>query len=250
MNDVIFSNSFVFNRCERSKYSYTDCTKGSCKHYFAYMHKGTAKIVSDKTTIYIKEGDVFYIPNKCSYKSYWYGEDAIIFDSLGFKYMPNFDENGFVLQSISSTKEEIDLIEKLVLRKPIDYEAVADFYRLVSLLAPKMKKDEKSYAEHVIKTIKKEIYFDCHAKISHIARKCNISESVIYATFKKYANITPNEFRQKVLIEKANEILITTDKSIEEISQALQFSSSSYFRKIFKKYTGTTPKAVRKKTIL
>ena len=56
----------------------------------------------------------------------------------------------------------------------------------------------------------------------------------------------PNSYRQKVLCDKASEILATTDLSIEEISSMLKFSSAAYFRKIFKEHTGTTPSGFRK----
>ena len=52
--------------------------------------------------------------------------------------------------------------------------------------------------------------------------------------------------KQEILCEKAVQLLTTTDLSVEEISNRLLFSSSSYFRKIFKKYTGKTPRQIRK----
>lgn len=57
---------------------------------------------------------------------------------------------------------------------------------------------------------------------------------------------TPTEFKQRVLINKAAELLQTTDLPIEEISWRLGFSSPSYFRKIFKKYHTESPREFRK----
>ena len=56
------------------------------------------------------------------------------------------------------------------------------------------------------------------------------------------------EKKQEIFCERAAELLITTDLSVEEISAMLSFSSSSYFRKIFKKHTGQTPLQIRKNT--
>ena len=44
-------------------------------------------------------------------------------------------------------------------------------------------------------------------------------------------DITPNQMRNQILLEKAKDILITTDMSVENISDYLQFSSPSYFKK-------------------
>ena len=50
----------------------------------------------------------------------------------------------------------------------------------------------------------------------------------------------------QIIIEKATILLVTTDMPVEEISRQLQFSSCSYFRKIFKKHTNMTPREMRK----
>ena len=42
------------------------------------------------------------------------------------------------------------------------------------------------------------------------------------------------------------DLLVTTDKKIEEIADMLNFSSGSYFRKVLKKHTGCTPREIRK----
>ena len=57
---------------------------------------------------------------------------------------------------------------------------------------------------------------------------------------------TPNTQRQIILCERAVELLTTTDRPIEEISTALGFSSSAYFRKVMREHTGMTPREIRK----
>jgi transcriptional regulator GlxA family with amidase domain len=42
------------------------------------------------------------------------------------------------------------------------------------------------------------------------------------------------------------ELLLTTNKKIEEISEMTGFSSGSYFRKVLKKHLGYTPREIRK----
>lgn len=84
--------------------------------------------------------------------------------------------------------------------------------------------------------------------IADVANHCKVSESTLYGIFKKAYNRTPVEMKQEIFCERASELLITTNLSVEEISDKLNFSSSSYFRKVFKKYTGKTPLQVRKNT--
>jgi len=75
---------------------------------------------------------------------------------------------------------------------------------------------------------------------------CMISEPYLYTLFKKVTHITPNDYKQKILCEMGIELLLTTDKKIEEITTILKFSSSSYFRKVLKKHTGLTPREIKK----
>ena len=82
--------------------------------------------------------------------------------------------------------------------------------------------------------------------IPQAAEACFVSESYLYYTFKKNLKIRPNDYRQKVLCEKAVSLLKTTDKKIDEIADCLDFSSASYLRKVLKKHIGKTPREIRK----
>ena len=66
---------------------------------------------------------------------------------------------------------------------------------------------------------------------------CRIFKQAIGATFTEYLNF--------VRICKAERLLSRTDNSILEISEAVGFSSVSYFNRIFKKYRNCSPKHYR-----
>jgi YesN/AraC family two-component response regulator len=48
-----------------------------------------------------------------------------------------------------------------------------------------------------------------------------------------------------VRIEESKHLLTSTDDSIVDICLAVGFEDQSYFSKVFKKYTGMTPKQYR-----
>jgi AraC-like DNA-binding protein len=48
------------------------------------------------------------------------------------------------------------------------------------------------------------------------------------------------------MIQHALDLLTHTDMTVDEISQSTGFASSNYFRTVFTKMTGKTPKEVRK----
>ena len=114
---------------------------------------------------------------------------------------------------------------------------------ILPILAESEKEDRYSLlASRAIAVMKNDPLLDIPA----VAAACSVSESGLYAAFRQSGYKTPNEERQRILIERAKNLLASTDEPIENISSVLGFSSSSYFRKIFAKYTGKSPRQVRK----
>lgn len=73
-----------------------------------------------------------------------------------------------------------------------------------------------------------------------------ISKGTIFYNFKRYANDSPIDFVINVRIAKAKEFLLTTNLSINEISEKCGFSSSNYFGLIFKQKVGLAPAVFRR----
>jgi len=247
MKQIKLCDDFYFNNIKFSKFHHTDCHSGCPVNYIAYMKIGRAKIVSDKKTIHINRGDIFYIPKGLKYQSYWYGCDDIDFLSFGFSNLHTSGNTRFELQVLP---EHHNLKEKLfkipTKDSDVDCKSLSLFYDAMAEAVKLLKPDVSGKNDIITQRATEYIKNNPYCSICDIARLCNISESRLYSAFKASANTTPNDYRQKVLCSLAAEMLMTTDKKIEEISSALGFSSSSYFRKIFKKSTGYTPREVRK----
>lgn len=246
MYNINLYNNYVFTNQKFKNYKYTDNRKGVIFNYVAYMRKGNSKIVSDRKTINISEGDIFYIPKGLSYESYWYGEPLIDFISLGFDSLNIKDKTKFELQVVEKNEKAVEKILKVPLMGNIDCASLSKFYDLMEEVYPLLVPDFKTSDEANVRKIKNCIQNNPFCTLSEIADMCLISEPYLYFLFKKNGDITPNEYKQKTLCKMATNLLTTTDKSIEEIANELHFSSSSYFRKIFKKHIGTTPKEIRK----
>jgi len=247
MNDIIFSNSFLFRTIEFDKFHHTDNRAGAPSHYFAYMISGRCKITTVSETVEINQGDIFYIPNKCSYQSYWYGNPKIKFISLGFAYLPNFDNQTYPVQVVPYNKEAVKLFHLLADSTHLSACHIGVFYTLVGILLPTMSSISLCRTKEIVELTKHYLMQHPHAKNSELAKNCAISEAALYSAFQKASDTTPNQLRNQLLLEKAKDMLITTDKSIEYISDSLKFSSTSYFRKKFKQYFHMTPKEMRKR---
>ena len=247
MNDIRFSHSFIFRTIEFDKFHYTDNRAGGLSHYFAYMLCGSCKITTDSTTVKINEGDIFYIPDKCSYQSYWYGNPEIKFVSLGFLYLPNFENMAYPVQVIPNNDKAVELFCLLANSNPLSAYDIGVFYTLAGMLLPTMSHKSLCRSKEIIERTKDYLSNNPHAKTSELAKNCAISEATLYSAFHKSSDITLNQLRNTILLEKAKDMLISTDKSIEYISDFMQFSSTSYFRKKFREHFNITPKEMRKK---
>lgn len=81
--------------------------------------------------------------------------------------------------------------------------------------------------------------------VESIASKFHISTSHLSRIFREHVGITLVEYLNVRRVEESQYYLRHTNKSITSISDQFHFCNQSYFTRIFKKYTGVTPKHFR-----
>lgn len=248
MNNSLFSNHYNFRKVIFEKYHYTNNKNGSPMNYIAYMLKGRAEIVSKHRTIKINEGDVLFIPVNFPYESYWYGDDKIDFLSYGFSNLEVKEKLNYNLQVIDCD----EALKKQILKIPtegssLSCETLSLFYSALSKTIPYLRQNQLiSKKDEIINNAKKYISANTDCSVADVARECHISEPYLYMLFREKVGCTPNDYRLEAKCKKGIEYLLTTDKTVEEISTLTGFSSASHFRRILKSLAGLTPKEVRK----
>lgn len=247
-NNIIFCKSFDFNTFRFVNYKYTDNTAGTKINYFAYMTEGNARIVTEEETVYINQGDLFFIPYGCKYRSYWYGSPKIEFISLAFRFMPNFENRYYPVQVIPYDDCAAQMMQSIAAHPFLDAAVIGEFYGMVGRLMPSMICRYKSRQTETVDKVKRFLVENPRMTMKELAKKCALSESALYSLFKRHSDKSINEIKRAVIIEKARDLLISTDMSVEEISRLLHFSSSAYFRKCFKEYFGSSPREMRRQS--
>ena len=81
--------------------------------------------------------------------------------------------------------------------------------------------------------------------LEDLAEHVNLNPSYFSSLFKQSTGSSFREYLNMVRIEESKRLLANTDYSIIDISLAVGFEDQSYFSKVFKKYTGLTPKQFR-----
>lgn len=83
--------------------------------------------------------------------------------------------------------------------------------------------------------------------LNNLANQFFLNKSYLSRIFKEITGFTVNEYIYITKIKKAQELLVNTDWAISKIATSLGYSSLTYFERIFKKYTETTPTRYRKR---
>lgn len=83
--------------------------------------------------------------------------------------------------------------------------------------------------------------------IQQIAEEMGVSYSNFRKLFKEFTGISPSLYQQDLKLQRAKELLSTTNLSIKEIAYRLNFESPDYFSSKFKIKTNLKPSEYRSK---
>ena len=114
--------------------------------------------------------------------------------------------------------------------------------------AQEVQKSGMRHYSREIEAAVKYIHLHLHVPVTleETAEAAGISASYLSRLFKKETGMLFVDYIQKERIEAACNMLTYSDYTAAQISEYLCFSTQSYFIKIFRKYTGTTPAKYKK----
>lgn len=122
------------------------------------------------------------------------------------------------------------------------YEVSAIFQRSMSLEPQSVNRNEMLFKElmHLIVT-----YYKTERNVKFYAEKLCLTDKYLTRIIRKISGKTISELIKTALIFDAKSQLRYTRKTIQEISNDLNFPNPSFFSKFFKQHTGMTPKEYR-----
>jgi len=88
---------------------------------------------------------------------------------------------------------------------------------------------------------------DSDNPIEEVVRNSAVAERSLKRRFRKATGFTPIVYMQNLRVESAKRQLESSDEPIDEISYKIGYEDPAFFRRLFKRTTGLTPGAYRKK---
>ena len=240
--------------------------------------RGTVSVVLDGEEILLKEGEAVFINSGCLHcvrpsegkesvlrsvvmlpkfaggspeSCFWQqlilpfsGEDAPSFVLLG---------GGEAWQN--TIADEMMAAWAAVQSESYDYENEARYHisKALRILAdrPERADNAHDFRSPALKRVKTALaYMEEHYREElgngDLMRLCCCSESVLLRSFHQIVETSPMQYLQSVRLRKASELLLTTEMRCGEVAASCGFHDFSYFTKIFKRSTGSTPMDYRK----
>lgn len=143
-----------------------------------------------------------------------------------------------------------DIIEKIKGEHPGYQQQIAG--RVMNILGEiiAVVKGQEFEGKEIEKRIK-EAQFDIRERLDEslnlevFAQRYQMSYSYFRKLFKTYTGLSPAQYHLQLRLQKARNLIYSTDKPVKEIAFSLGFESQFHFSKIYKKKFGMSPNKSR-----
>jgi YesN/AraC family two-component response regulator len=113
------------------------------------------------------------------------------------------------------------------------------------LLSQPKQKAEDQFLQNALTYIK--MHLTEKIRIDDVANYCNFSTSYVSRNFNKAVGMNISTYINKLRIEVSKTYLLTSDKTIAEISEIVGFEDLSYYSRVFSSLLGIPPAEFRRR---
>jgi AraC-like DNA-binding protein len=99
------------------------------------------------------------------------------------------------------------------------------------------------HVEKALRYMQERVF--ARTRLSGLAAHLNLSEEYFIRLFRQKLHTTPMKYLTKLRIEAATSMLISSDMLIYQIADKLHFHSEFHFSRVFKQYSGYSPRQYR-----
>lgn len=236
-----------------------------------YCYWGNGKLTIEESTVSYKGGIITIISENiphetkslndgiCKWEYLFIDIDNFIRKEMQFhrlipeEVVKRINNQGYVIQwnqNKNLTALIRSIMEEYREKKPYYKQAVkgylrafvAELLRLNEDMSSSLTLEEKrlnSYIERSVNYIAE--HFAEEIKMSDVAGECGLSESHFRRIFEESMSMKPLDYLNMIRIDKACELMQTTDYAMEEVGFRVGYQTPSTFNRNFKKLTSKTP---------
>jgi AraC-like DNA-binding protein len=240
----------------------------------------SGRILDDYTLIFISKGSGVFESKASDSATTHAGDCILLFPGVWHRYKPNL-EVGWEEYWVGFKGSYVDwLMKKFNIGEPIinvglnDYllrlfhellecvqTANVGYHQIISGIVLQMlglvhsiSKNRQTVATNTSHLIEKAKFLFRETiqepdRMEDVLKKLPASYSKLRKDFKTLTGESPNQYKLNLKLNKAKELLTSTNLSISEIAFQTGFESVSYLSKIFKKKNNISPKLYRQRAI-
>ena len=158
------------------------------------------------------------------------------------------DEVRDLIESIIKEKEEKNVGYEMMIKGKL-HILLGILMRRYEVAESKKANSSQVYRSERIKDVFRFVEDNYSAPISSktLADKYGVCEEHFCRLFRKITQMSPKEYITKYRIMKAEQLLISTNIGMTEISEKVGFVDANYFSRVFKKINGLSPMKFRKR---
>ncbi|MCL2254327.1 MAG: AraC family transcriptional regulator [Lachnospiraceae bacterium] len=236
-----------------------------------YLKSGSCLYTLNDTTYNLTEGDIFIVAPGDSHSTRYEGivpcERIVVYCEIEVIPQKFFDQNPDIFEAVYRSGKVILLnrgrlqLESIFNRMieesnfPDEYSHQFLIFQTLELLLGIKRSGifvyEKPVVTHGLSSDIENAYryiainYAVPLTLEEVAKNINLSPTYLSRKFKKVAGITFKEYITYVRIKQACQALLTTDDSITKIAFDCGFNSSNYFKDVFRRINGVSPRTFR-----
>ena len=266
MSNIVSANKLLYFKAE--KYTYThqhtfDTSTSPRPHFcLGLVLRGHGEFVDcgNKSKTSLDAGDIIFIPMGSTYVSEWSGDPDVCYISAHFIFDRQSifaDPTCFSIQKVSlqDTREILRLYTQMFEQFNDDsvsqLGSLGAFFNILNTVLPNLRFKTKKISDGRLQKALEfiEQNFSGNITVDQLAAVCQMSLPRFYPKFKAEFGITPVEYINQYRITRSIVLLMNSNITVEDVSEQVGFESASYFRRVFKKTTGCSPRDFRKISI-
>lgn len=262
------TNDLYLTRCGIHK-----CEAGYCwgpkmrpQYHMHFILDGKGILEINNTAYNLTQGQIFLIPPNTISRYYPDNDFPWTYAFISFQgnkaeqYLrqAGFSQTRYARNCVLPPEQYADIIRDMLgthrLTITNELRRVSQLFALFSLLTETNRSSDQeqpyydylpeTYFEYALQYI--QLNYDKNMRIQDIADYIGITRSYLFHLFNKKLKLSPQKYLLNYRINKAKELLSSTDILVKDIAHDVGYEDSLAFSKVFHNATGVSPSAYRK----